>query len=67
MRMTANVRMDGYWIDEVVVFTVEVVELIDPEFFNIFRVDPAVAIGRFLDEHHRRSATMTSQFVLDGF
>ncbi len=52
--MTAHVRMNGHSKYEVVLLPIVVVELVHPQLLDISRVDPAVGIGRLLDEHHRR-------------
>jgi len=52
--MTAHVGVDGHWKHEVVLLPVVVVELIHPQLLDISRIDPAVGVGRLLDEHHRR-------------
>ena len=51
--MTAHVRMNGHRIAKVIVFPVEIIEVVPPEVLDVLRVHPAVRVGRFLDEHHR--------------
>lgn len=42
--------MDSHWKDELVVLSVEVVELVEPQLLDVFGIDPAVAVRRLLDE-----------------
>lgn len=52
MRMPAHIGMDSDWEAELVVFAVEVVEVISPQILNVSRINPPMRIRRFLDEHH---------------
>lgn len=52
--MPADVRVHSDRKDELVFLAVEIVELVAPKLFYIFRVHPAMAVGCFLDEHHAR-------------
>lgn len=56
MRMATNIWMNGNWVHELIVFTIEVVELVQPQLFNVLGINPAVAVSCFLDEHHWRPA-----------
>ncbi len=49
--MSGHVRVDGDGEAEIVVFAVEVVEVVAPEVFDRFRVNPALRVGGFFDEH----------------
>ena len=53
VRMAADVRVDGHREAKVVVFPVEIIEMISPQVLNILWVHPAMGIGSFLDKHHR--------------
>ena len=48
--MAAHIGMDSHREAEFIVIPVEVVEMISPEIFNVSRVDPAMRVGRLLDE-----------------
>ena len=39
---------------KVLLLAVEVVEVVSPQVLHVARVHPPVAVGRFLNEHHRR-------------
>lgn len=52
MGMAANIRMDRHWKAEVIIFAVEVVEMISPQIFDVLRVDPAMRVRSFFDEHY---------------
>lgn len=54
MWMPTNVGMDCHWKAKIVILPVEEVKVISPEIFNVFRINPAVGVWCFLDEHHRR-------------
>ena len=54
MRVSANIRMNRHGIAKVIVLTVKVIEVVPPEILDVFRINPAVRVGRFLDEHHGR-------------
>lgn len=47
-----HVWVDGHGEAEGVVLAVEVVEVVHPQPLNATRIDPAMRVGRFLDEHH---------------
>src|SRR5918993_5306762 len=49
-----DIGVDGDGEDRVVVLAVDPVELVAPDLLQVPRVDEAVAVGRLLDEHHRR-------------
>lgn len=52
--MASNIGMYCDREAELVLLSVEVIEVVSPEVFNITRIHPAMRIGCFLDEHHRR-------------
>ena len=52
--VTADVGMDGHRKAKVVVFSVEIIKVVTPQIFHVARIDPSVAVGHFLDEHHWR-------------
>ena len=54
LRVAGDVGVDGDGEDELVVLAVAVVELVAPDVLDVAGVDEAVAVGRRLDEHHRR-------------
>src|SRR5258706_221222 len=53
-RTQGDVGMDGYRARRRVHLAIDPVELVAPDLFEMPRVDEAVAVGRRLDEHHRR-------------
>ena len=44
--------MNGHREAEVVILSVEVIEMISPQIFNVSWVYPAVRVRRLFDEHH---------------
>lgn len=52
MRMTGDIGMNRHWEDKLVLFAVVIIELVEPQFFYILWIHPAVGVGRLLDEHH---------------
>ena len=54
VRSAGNVRMDRHREYRVVVFAVDLVELIPPHLFDVAGIDETVAVRRLLDEQHRR-------------
>lgn len=59
VRSTRDIWVDCNWKDAYVVrvvghLPVEIVEMVSPEFFNIPRIHPTMAIRGALDEEHRR-------------
>lgn len=51
--MPSHIRMDRHREAELVVLSVEVVEVVAPQVLHISRIHPPVRVRRFLDEHHR--------------
>lgn len=47
LRATGHVRVDGHGEHGMFVFAVDPVELVAPHFFEVARVDEAVAVGGF--------------------
>src|ERR1700733_12955353 len=54
LRPPRDVGMNGHGEHRVIVFAIDPVELVAPQFFDVARLDEAVAVRRTLDEHHRR-------------
>lgn len=52
MRTTGDIRMDGNGKYELVILSIEVVEVVPPEILNVASVDESMAVRRRLDEHH---------------
>ena len=53
--MSTNIWVNGdREYEALLLFPVMKLELIHPQLLNISRVDPAVTVRRFLNEHHRR-------------
>ncbi len=44
--------MDGDGEDELVVFSVHVVEVVPPDVFDVARIDESMTVWSFFDEHH---------------
>ena len=53
MWMSADVWVNCDWKAELLVFPVEIIEMVSPEVFYVSRINPTVGIWGFLDEHHR--------------
>ena len=51
--MPGNIGVDGHRKNKVVMFSVEIVEMITPQVFHVPGVDPSVRVGSFLYEHLR--------------
>lgn len=51
MRSSARIGMNRHRKDELIVFAVEVIEVVSPHVFNVSRVDEAVTVGNVLAEH----------------
>src|ERR1700728_4388904 len=54
VRTPRDVRMDGDWEHGIIVLAINPIELVAPHLLDGVWADEAVAVGRFLDEHHRR-------------
>src|SRR5580700_1701305 len=54
LRPAANVRMDGEAERGIVHLAVDPVELLAPQVLDVARIDKAVTVRGFFDEHHRR-------------
>lgn len=54
MRSPRNIRVDSNGEDKLIILAVEVVKMVTPDIFHVARVDITMAVGRVLDEHHRR-------------
>jgi hypothetical protein len=54
MRSSRHIGVNGHGEDEFVIFAVEIVKMIAPEVLDVARIDPTMAVGRILDEHHGR-------------
>ena len=49
--MPSDVRVHSDGKDKVVVFAVEIVEVVAPQLFDGLGIHPAVGVGGFFDEH----------------
>lgn len=70
VRVAGDVRVHGDGEDEVVVFAVEVVEVVAPELLDGLGVHPAVGLGGAFDEHllfARSGLISASVFPFAGF
>lgn len=54
MRSPTDIWVYRHWEYELVVFAIVVVKMVHPDCFHVTRIDPTVAVGTVLDEHHRR-------------
>src|ERR1700722_3136606 len=54
LRATTHVRMDGEAERRIVHLAVDPVELLAPQVLDVARIDKAVTVRGFFDEHHRR-------------
>lgn len=52
VRSPRNIRMNRHWKDKLIVFFIEIVEMVKPKFLHHFWWDPPVTVGSFFYEHH---------------
>ena len=53
VRVSTHVRVNGHRKAELVILSVEVIEMISPQIFNVSWIYPTVRVRRLFDEHHR--------------
>ena len=61
MWVSTHVGVNGHRKAELVILSVEVIEMISPQIFNVSWVYPTVRVRRLFDEHHRWQLLLTGK------